>query len=53
MRPPGINALRISLTQIQLDEIPTAVPFARACRGKISGTYTQGIQFTDAPKANM
>lgn len=26
------------LTQSQLDEIPIAVPFALACRGKISGT---------------
>jgi len=40
-------------TQSQLEEIPTAVPFALARRGRISGTYTHGMQFTDAPKISM
>lgn len=28
-------------------------PFARTCRGKISGPYTHGIQLTEAPKISM
>lgn len=41
------------LTQSQLDEVAMAEPLARACSGRISGTYTQGIQFTEAPNMNM
>jgi hypothetical protein len=36
--------------QIQFALIPTAVPLARTCRGRISGTYTHGMQFAVAPK---
>lgn len=39
--------------QIQFAEMPTAVPFARTCKGRISGTYTQGMQFAVAPKMSM
>jgi hypothetical protein len=28
------------LTQSQFEDMPIAVPFALACRGRISGTYT-------------
>jgi hypothetical protein len=31
------------LTQSQFEDMPIAVPFALACRGRISGTYTLGI----------
>jgi hypothetical protein len=31
------------LTQSQFEEMPIAVPFALAWRGRISGTYTLGI----------
>ena len=41
------------LTHSQFDEIPIAVPFARACNGNISGTYTHGIQLAVAPNINM
>lgn len=37
----------------QLLDMPMAVPFALACRGSISGTYTHGIQFAEAPKISM
>lgn len=37
----------------QLLDIPTAVPFALACKGRISGTYTHGMQFALAPKMSM
>jgi hypothetical protein len=29
------------------------VPFARTWRGRISGTYTQGMQFIVMPKESM
>jgi len=32
----------------QLLLVPSADPLARACSGKISGTYTQGMQLTVA-----
>lgn len=28
-------------------------PLALACSGRISGAYTHGIQFTEAPKISM
>jgi hypothetical protein len=39
--------------QIQFAEMPTALPLARTWRGRISGTYTHGMQFTVAPKMSM
>lgn len=33
--------------------MPTAVPFARTCSGKISGTYTHGMQLAVEPKISM
>jgi hypothetical protein len=39
--------------QIQFAETPTAVPLALTWRGKISGTYTHGMQFAVIPKISM
>lgn len=33
--------------------MPIAVPLVRASSGRISGTKTQGTQFTDMPKNSM
>lgn len=40
-------------THSQLAEMPIALPLARARRGRISGTYTQGTQLALAPKISM
>lgn len=39
--------------QSQFEEIPTAVPFALTCNGRISGTYTQGMQLAVAPNISI
>lgn len=37
----------------QLELTPMAVPFVRASKGRISGTYTHGTELTDMPWISM